>query len=30
MSEEKETLEQINGYQVPVDPNDTTDCDSCQ
>jgi hypothetical protein len=30
MSDINETTEQVDGYQVPVDPMDDTQCDSCQ
>ena len=30
MDRTKETLEQVGGYVVPVDPMDDLECDSCQ
>lgn len=30
MSDPKETVEQVDGYQVPVNPMDDLECDSCQ
>ena len=30
MSDSKEKVGQVGGYEVPVDPMDELDCDSCQ
>jgi hypothetical protein len=30
MSDPKEHLERVGGYEVPVNPMDDLECDSCQ
>ena len=30
MGDPKEQVEQVGGYEVPVNPMDELDCDSCQ
>jgi hypothetical protein len=30
MGDPKEQVEQVGGYEVPVNPMDEFDCDSCQ